>query len=57
MPSNKPVFTLRTDKVNLDKLHRISEQESRSDNKQLEYILLQYIRAYEAEHGAIEIDE
>lgn len=53
MPSNKPVFTLRTDKINLDKLHKISEHENRSDNKQLEYILLQYIRTYEAEHGEI----
>ena len=55
MPSKKPVFTLRTEKENLMKLSYIAEQENRSDNKELEYILLSYIKEYENEHGEIEI--
>lgn len=55
MPSKKPVFTLRTEKENLMKLSYIAEQENRSDNKELEYILLSYIKEYENEHGEIKI--
>lgn len=55
MPSKKPVFTLRTEKENLAKLSYIAEQENRSDNKELEYILLSYIKEYEKKNGEIEI--
>lgn len=57
MPSNKPVFTLRTSQLNLDKLHYIAMQEDRSDNKQLERILTKAIADYEVIHGEIQTDE
>lgn len=56
MPSNKPIFTLRTEKENLDKLRIIAKAENRSDNKQLEYILLNYIKMYENMFGEIKIE-
>lgn len=56
MPSNKPVFTFRTDKAVLDKLHKIAEMESRTSNKQLEYILLNYIKRYEENNGKIKAE-
>ncbi len=56
MPSKKPIFTLRTDQVNLDKLRMIAKAENRSDNKQLEYILLNYIKMYEYNNGEIKIE-
>lgn len=55
MPSKKPMFTLRTDQENIDKLKVIADIEGRSDNKQLEYILKQYILAYESNHGTINV--
>lgn len=57
MPSNKPIFTLRTDRELLDKLHALSERESRSDNKQLEYILIEYIRMYEEQNGKLNTEQ
>lgn len=56
MPSKKPVFTLRTDQVNLDKLKIIAEHENRSQNNQLEYILLNYIKMFEYNNGEIKIE-
>lgn len=53
MPSKKPMFTLRTEQQTIDKLKFIADNEGRSDNKQLEYILKQFITNYEAQHGAI----
>lgn len=55
MPSKKPRFTLRTEKENLEKLNYIAQKENRSDNKELEYILLKYIREYEKANGTIEL--
>lgn len=57
MPSNKPIFTLRTEKINLEKLHIIAKKESRSDNQELEYILLKYIKEYEETNGIINIEK
>lgn len=51
MPSNKPQFIFRTDKEILDKLKIIAENENRTANKQLEYILKKYIEEYEAQQG------
>lgn len=53
MPSNKPIFTLRTDKIILEKLHIIADHNGRSDNKELEWILKTHIKTYEQEHGKI----
>lgn len=55
MPSKKPMITLRTEQEYIDKLKIIADYEGRSDNKQLEYILKQYIKNYETKHGNINI--
>lgn len=57
MPSTKPIFTLRTDKENLDKLRIIAKIENRSDNKQLKKVLLDFIREYKSRNGKIDIKE
>lgn len=57
MPSNKPVFTLRTEQLNLDKLHIIALHDNRSDNRMLERILLNAIREYENIYGIIQTEE
>lgn len=57
MPSKKPIFTLRTEKENLEKLNHIAQQENRSDNKELEYILLKYIKEYEEINGTIKLNK
>lgn len=54
MPSKKPMVTLRTEQETIDKLKYIADFENRSDNKQLEYILKEYIKNFENEHGTIE---
>lgn len=53
MPSKKPMITLRTDQAIIDKLKYISDFESRSDNKELEYILKLYIKEFEEKNGII----
>lgn len=53
MPSKKPMITLRTDQDIIDKLKYISDFESRSDNKELEYILKLYIKEFEEKNGII----
>lgn len=55
MPSKKPMVTLRTEQETIDKLKYIADFENRSDNKQLEFILKEYIKNFENEHGTIEI--
>lgn len=57
MRSKKPMFTLRTEQKYLDMLHMIAVEEKRSDNKQLEYILLKYIEEYEYEYGTLQIQK
>lgn len=49
------MITLRTEQEYIDKLKIIADYEGRSDNKQLEYILKQYIENYETKHGNINI--
>lgn len=49
------MVTLRTDQDIIKKLKYIADFENRSDNKQLEYILKEYINHFENEHGEIDI--
>lgn len=56
MPSKKPMIGLRTEQDIIDKLNYIAEYENRSQNKQLEYIVKNYINLFEKEHGIIEIN-
>lgn len=50
-------FNLRIDESLNDELVRISAEEGRSKNKQIEYILKEYVRKYEQEKGAINITQ
>ena len=42
MPSNKPTYTLRIDMTVLNNIRTFAEQDGRSLNKEIEYILRQY---------------
>ena len=43
------------DQTILDKLNIIAKNNCRTRNKEVEYILSNYVKAYEAEHGEIDI--
>lgn len=53
MVDNKSRFTLRVDQELLDKLGYIAEYEGRTKNRELEQMIKQRIREFEAEHGEI----
>lgn len=42
MPSKKPTYTLRIDMTILNNIRTFAEQDGRSLNKEIEYILRQY---------------
>ncbi len=48
-------FSLRVSEVLLDKIKYIADMNKRSANKEIEFVLEQYIRKYEAEFGEIEL--
>lgn len=48
-------FPLRLDDTLREKLRIIAESNSRSLNKEIEFLVKQHIQAYEKEHGTIEI--
>ncbi len=50
-------FNLRIDEDLNERLIKIAEEEGRSKNKQIEYILKQYVRQYEQSNGAISINQ
>ncbi|MEG0780016.1 MAG: TraY domain-containing protein [Oscillospiraceae bacterium] len=50
-------FTLRVDPHLLAKLGYIAEFEGRTKNRELEHMIRQRIRAFEAEYGKIEADQ
>lgn len=47
MSNDKTNFALRIDKSIMDKIREIAKNESRSLNKEIEFILKQYIEDYE----------
>ena len=53
MTDNKARFTLRVDPELLEKLGYIAEYEGRTKNRELEQLIKQRIRAFEAAHGEI----
>ena len=57
MKDNLPRFTLRINKVLLDKLAYISEFEGRTKNKEIEQLIKKRITEFEASHGKISINE
>lgn len=50
-------FNLRIDETLNERLAQISEEEGRSKNKQIEYILKEYVRRYDQQNGAINISQ
>ncbi len=50
-------FNLRIDETLNEKLIKISEEEGRSKNKQIEYILKQYVKQYEQSNGTVSANQ
>lgn len=49
-------FNLRIDDITDYKIKKIAEEEQRSKNKQIEYILQEFIKEYENKKGIIKTD-
>lgn len=57
MPSKKPYIQIRSDELTIKKFSYIANNECRSMSSLGEYIIKQYLQAYEAEHGEIPVGE
>lgn len=57
MPSELPRFTFRVDAVTMQKLRYIADDNFRTINKELEFLVKRYIAGYEKEHGVIPTKE
>lgn len=57
MRNDMPRYTLRIDRVLLDKLKYIAAYEARTANKQIEQLIRKCVRDFEAEHGEIDPEE
>lgn len=57
MPSDLPKFTLRTDRITLEKFRYIADNNFRTVNKELEMLMLKHIAEYESKNGPIRIPE
>lgn len=55
MPSDLPQFTIRVSKQTLYKIRYIASENERSANKEIAVLMKQYIDAYEARHGVIQV--
>lgn len=55
MKDNLPRFTLRINRILLDKLQYIAEFEGRTKNKEIEQLIKKHIEEFEREHGTIEL--
>ena len=53
MKDNLPRYTLRVNRILLDKMEYISSYNGRSINKEIEQLLKSHVRAFETENGAI----
>ena len=53
MPSDLPRYTLRIPQELLDKIRYIAEENGRSANKEIELMIKQRIKEYEAQNGVI----
>ncbi len=51
-----PPFSLRVSENLLDKIKHIAEVNKRSANKEIEFVLEQYVKKYESENGQIILD-
>lgn len=50
-------FNLRIDEALNDQLVKIANEEGRSKNKQIEYILKEYVKRYEQSNGSVFITQ
>ncbi|GMA99898.1 Arc family DNA-binding protein [Pelosinus sp. IPA-1] len=57
MPSIIPPFSLRIPEKLLNKMRIIAERNKRSTNKELEFIIEQYVSSYEDKYGSIKVED
>lgn len=57
MPSDKPRLIAYTTQDTIDKLKIIAEEENRTLSKELEYIVLKFIKEYENKNGTINLQQ
>ena len=53
MPGSLPRYTMRIERLSLDKLQYIAKYEGRTANKQLEQLVKRCIREFENQNGEI----
>ena len=46
-------FSVRIEKNVMDKMRKLAKENCRALNKQIEYAVKQYLKAYEAENGEV----
>ncbi|MGX9755972.1 Arc family DNA-binding protein [Clostridioides difficile] len=56
MSSTLPKYTLRINKILLEKIKYIAESEGRSANKEIEQLIKKHIEDYEQRKGEIKIN-
>lgn len=54
---NEISFNVRIPEELNEKIKKISEEENRSKNQQIEYILKEYVKKYETEKSSISINQ
>lgn len=57
MKDNLARYTFRVSPNLLNKLHYVAEADGRSVNKELEWLVRQYVEEFEKKHGKIETDD
>ena len=55
MKDSLPRFTLRVNRILLDKLEYIADSEGRTKNKEIEQLIRKRIQEFEATHGEIRL--
>ncbi|MDI0267900.1 Arc family DNA-binding protein [Clostridioides difficile] len=56
MSSSLPKYTLRINKILLEKIKYIAESEGRSANKEIEQLIKKHIENYEQRKGEIKVN-
>ena len=57
MAKKYPQFTLKIDPNYLDKMKYIANENGRSTNKEIEQLIIRYIKEYEKTYGEIEKED
>lgn len=57
MPSKIPPFTIRLDTITKQKLQHIADNQQRSINKEILYLIHEEIKRYERIYGEIKVEE